>query len=177
MVLTAAGKPLRLEKRALPVPGQGELLIEVAACAVCRTDLHVVDGELEGPRPIVPGHEVVGRIVALGPGATCFAVGDRVGVPWLGQTCGRCSYCREGAENLCDTPQFTGFTRDGGFATHIVADAGHCFAIPDSFMTTRSAVQFIFSSARMGTMSSHFQAGSTLRRRTKPCAHPASSPT
>lgn len=133
MCLDTPGVPLRMERRPLPEPGHGELLIEVSACAVCRTDLHIVDGDLIGPRPIVPGHEVVGRVLALGPGAAGFKPGDRVGVPWLGHTCGRCFYCRSGAENLCDAPQFTGFTRDGGFATHIVADAAHCFAIPAAF--------------------------------------------
>lgn len=139
MVLSAAGAPLRLEERILPAPGRGELLIQVSACAVCRTDLHVVDGDLQGPKPIVPGHEVIGRVLSLGQEAGGFAVGDRVGVPWLGLTCGRCFYCRRGAENLCDAPQFTGFTRDGGFATHIVADAGHCFAIPTAFGDVEAA--------------------------------------
>lgn len=133
MCLDTPGVPLRMEGRPLPEPGKGELLIEVSACAVCRTDLHVVDGDLIGPRPIVPGHEIVGRVLALGPDTASFKLGDRVGVPWLGHTCGRCFYCRSGAENLCDTPEFTGFTRDGGFATHVVAYAAHCFAIPTAF--------------------------------------------
>ncbi len=113
--------------------GPGELLIAVGACGVCRTDLHVVDGDLTHPKlPIVPGHEIVGRVAAIGEGVAGFSVGERVGVPWLGATCGVCSYCREGAENLCDAPVFTGYTRDGGFATHTVADARFCFPLGES---------------------------------------------
>jgi propanol-preferring alcohol dehydrogenase len=133
MVLTAPGLPLRLELREDPVPGPGDVCVKVAACGVCRTDLHVVDGELPGiAYPIIPGHEVVGRVEALGPGVTSVAVGERVGVPWLGYTCGECSYCRSNQENLCDRPRFTGYTRDGGFATHIVADARYCFPLGES---------------------------------------------
>jgi alcohol dehydrogenase, propanol-preferring len=118
----------------MPVPGRGDVLIEVAACGVCRTDLHVVDRELPDIRyPIVPGHEIVGRVAAFGTGVTGFAVGARVGIPWLGATCGICPYCRSGRENLCDAPVFTGYTRDGGYATHAVADARYCFALPDAF--------------------------------------------
>jgi len=99
---------------------------------VCRTDLHVVDGELPKPKlPIVPGHEIVGRVTAIGAGVAGFAIGERVGVPWLGRTCGVCHYCREGRENLCDAPLFTGYTRDGGYATHALADAGYCFPLPE----------------------------------------------
>jgi propanol-preferring alcohol dehydrogenase len=133
MQLDAPRQPLRRVERPRPAPGRGELLIEVAACAVCRTDLHVVDGDLEGPLPIIPGHEVVGRVLQAGEAVAGFAIGDRVGVPWLGRTCGHCLYCRSNAENLCDQPVFTGFTRDGGFATHLVADARYCFALPCSF--------------------------------------------
>ena len=105
-------------------------MIAVGACGVCRTDLHVVDGDLAHPRlPIVPGHEIVGRVAAIGQGVSGFAVGERVGVPWVGATCGHCSYCKEGSENLCDAPAFTGYTRDGGFATHTVADARYCFPL------------------------------------------------
>jgi len=130
MVLTAPGAALRLERREDPVPGPGEVRVKVSACGVCRTDLHVVDGELPGiAYPIIPGHEVVGRVDALGPGVTGLDVGERVGVPWLGYTCGECSYCRCGQENLCDRPRFTGYTRDGGFATHLVADARYCFSL------------------------------------------------
>jgi propanol-preferring alcohol dehydrogenase len=133
MVLTAPGAPLRFEPREDPLPGAGEVQIKVSACGVCRTDLHVVDGELPGiSYPIVPGHEVVGRVDALGPDVTSLRVGERVGVPWLGYTCGECSYCRSGQENLCDRPRFTGYTRDGGFATHLVADARYCFPLGEN---------------------------------------------
>jgi len=131
MVLERAHTPLVMRARPLPAPGQGEVRIEVAACGVCRTDLHVVDGELPDPAlPLVPGHEIVGRVAALGAGVTSLAVGERVGVPWLGFTCGVCPYCRAGRENLCDRPRFTGYTRDGGYATHTVADARYCFPLP-----------------------------------------------
>jgi propanol-preferring alcohol dehydrogenase len=130
MVLERPRIPLVLRERPLPQAGPGDLLIAVSACGVCRTDLHVVDGELERPRlPIVPGHEIVGRVAAIGEGVDGFTPGERVGVPWLGATCGVCPYCREGAENLCDAPVFTGYTRDGGFATHTVADARFCFPL------------------------------------------------
>lgn len=131
MVLNEPGRPLEMREYPPPTPGRGEILIEVAACGVCRTDLHVVDGELPHPKlPIVPGHEVVGRVVALGPEVTGVSPGDRVGVPWLGHTCGVCAYCRDGRENLCDAPLFTGYTRNGGYATHAVADARYCFPLP-----------------------------------------------
>jgi propanol-preferring alcohol dehydrogenase len=130
MVLAKPGTPLVLCERETPRPGKGEILVEVAACGVCRTDLHVVDGDLTEPKlPIVPGHEIVGRIAELGDGVTGFRHGQRVGVPWLGYTCGTCPYCRADRENLCDRPQFTGYTRDGGYATHAVADARYCFAL------------------------------------------------
>jgi propanol-preferring alcohol dehydrogenase len=130
MVLDRPRTLLAMRERPLPVPGYGEILVAVAACGVCRTDLHVVDGELEHSKlPIVPGHEIVGRVAELGTGVSGFAVGERVGVPWLGATCGTCQYCRSGRENLCDTPVFTGYTRDGGFATHTVADARFCFPL------------------------------------------------
>jgi len=133
MQLDAPGQPLRMVERPMPQPGPGEVLLEVAACGICRTDLHVVDGDIHGHLPIVPGHEIVGRIVARGERSGLYAIGARVGVPWLGHTCGTCPYCRMEAENLCDDPQFTGFTRDGGFATHVVADERYCFAIPDRY--------------------------------------------
>ncbi len=133
MVLTAPGAPLQFERREDPVPGSGDVRVKVGACGVCRTDLHVVDGELPDiAYPIVPGHEVVGRVDALGPGVTSLRVGERVGVPWLGYTCGKCSYCRSGQEILCDRPRFSGYTRDGGFATHLVADARYCFALGEA---------------------------------------------
>ncbi|WP_345541415.1 zinc-dependent alcohol dehydrogenase family protein [Variovorax defluvii] len=130
MVLPAAGQPLRMEKRPLPEPAAGEMRLRVLACAVCRTDLHIVDGELALPvQPIVPGHEIVGRVEAIGPGVQGHRIGDRVGVPWLGHSCGHCAYCAQDAENLCDTPRFTGYHRDGGFATHVIAEADYCLPL------------------------------------------------
>ncbi|HEY2356126.1 MAG TPA: alcohol dehydrogenase catalytic domain-containing protein, partial [Phenylobacterium sp.] len=117
MVLDAPGSTLRPEHREDPQPGPGEVRLRVRACGVCRTDLHVVDGDLPQRRsPIVPGHEIVGIVEAVGAGVAGLGVGDRLGVPWLGETCGHCRYCRDGEENLCDTPGFTGWTRDGGYA-------------------------------------------------------------
>jgi propanol-preferring alcohol dehydrogenase len=133
MVLDRPHAPLTMQERPLPTCGPGEIVIEVAACGVCRTDLHVVDGELPDAKlPIVPGHEIVGRVAALGQGVSGFTLGARVGVAWLGWTCGVCSFCRKGQENLCDRPLFTGYTRDGGYASHTVADARYCFALPES---------------------------------------------
>jgi alcohol dehydrogenase, propanol-preferring len=130
MVLAAPGTPLVWMPRADPTLEPGEVRVRVGACGVCRTDLHVVDGELPDiPYPIIPGHEVVGRIEATGPGVHDLTVGMRVGVPWLGFTCGSCPYCRRHEENLCDHPKFTGYTRDGGFASHLVADARYCFPL------------------------------------------------
>jgi propanol-preferring alcohol dehydrogenase len=114
-----------------PQPGPGEIRVRVEACGVCRTDLHLMDGDLPDPKlPVVPGHEVVGRVDALGEDVKEFGLGERVGVPWLGHTCGRCPYCASGRENLCDAPIFTGYTRDGGFATHAIADASYAFRLP-----------------------------------------------
>ena len=133
MVLERPKTALKMRERPVPSPGPGEVLIEIGACGVCRTDLHVVDGELPDPKlPIVPGHEIVGRVAALGDGVSAPSVGSRVGVPWLGSTCGVCPYCRSGRENLCDRPLFTGYTRDGGYATHAVADARYCFPLPQA---------------------------------------------
>ena len=133
MVLDAPRAALVLRERPRPMPGAGEILIKVSACGVCRTDLHIVDGELEHPKlPIVPGHEIVGRVAVLGTGVTGFSLGERVGVPWLGATCGICPYCRSDAENLCDAPVFTGYTRDGGYATHVAADARFCFPLGET---------------------------------------------
>src|SRR5690242_936286 len=130
MVLDRPRTPLAMRERPLPAPGTGEILVAVSACGVCRTDLHVVDGDLTNPRlPVVPGHEIVGRVAVLGRGLSGFTVGQRVGVPWLGATCGICPYCRSNRENLCDRPVFTGYTRDGGFASHTVADARYCFPL------------------------------------------------
>jgi propanol-preferring alcohol dehydrogenase len=121
-----------MEELELPPPGPGQVAIAVTACGVCRTDLHVVDGDLTEPKlPLVPGHEIVGRVTALGAGVTGLAVGDRVGVPWLGHSCGRCPYCERGAENLCDEPGFTGYTIDGGYAEGCVADAAYVFRLPN----------------------------------------------
>jgi alcohol dehydrogenase, propanol-preferring len=133
MQLTAQRTPLALVSLPDPTPGPGEVRVRVAACGVCRTDLHVVDGELPNPRlPLIPGHEIVGRIDAVGGAVDNLQIGMRVGIPWLGHTCGVCPYCRRGQENLCDNPQFTGYTRDGGYATHAVADSRFVFALPES---------------------------------------------
>lgn len=130
MVLPAPGTRLQMQEREDPLPADGQIRVKVSACGVCRTDLHVVDAELPDIRyPIVPGHEIVGRVDLVGPGVTTHKVGDRVGIPWLGYTCGTCRFCREGMENLCDRPLFTGYTRDGGYATHTVADARYAFPL------------------------------------------------
>ncbi|MGD9804320.1 MAG: zinc-dependent alcohol dehydrogenase family protein [Hyphomicrobiaceae bacterium] len=134
MLLEAVGHPLKSIERETPRPGAGQVLVEVAACAVCRTDLHVIDGDLPYSKlPLVPGHEIVGRVTAVGDGQVQFAVGDRVGIPWLGHTCGTCGFCRSGRENLCDAPGFTGYQIDGGYATHAIADARYCFRIPSAY--------------------------------------------
>ncbi|HLI20199.1 MAG TPA: zinc-dependent alcohol dehydrogenase family protein [Stellaceae bacterium] len=132
MRLMAAHEKLRLETALpLPQPGAHQVLLRVAACGVCRTDLHVVDGELTQPKlPLIPGHEIVGTVEALGAGVTGLAPGERIGVPWLGFTCGTCAYCRSGRENLCDNARFTGYTIDGGYADHAIADARFCFPLP-----------------------------------------------
>lgn len=132
MQLDAPGRPLRPVSRPKPEPGPGEVRVAVAACGVCRTDLHVADGDIRGSLPIIPGHEIVGRIEKVGVGVSGFKVGQRVGIPWLGKTCGTCPYCVSRRENLCDAPLFTGFTRDGGFASHCIADARYCFHLPGS---------------------------------------------
>jgi propanol-preferring alcohol dehydrogenase len=130
MVFERAHQPLRSRDIPVPRPGPGELLLKVHACGVCRTDLHIVDGELSHPKvPLVPGHEIVATVVATGEGVNGFSVGDRAGVPWLGWTCGSCRYCRAGRENLCERALFTGYTRDGGFAQFTVADQGACFRL------------------------------------------------
>jgi propanol-preferring alcohol dehydrogenase len=140
MLLERARSPLRPSDVPDPVPGPGELLLEVKACGVCRTDLHVVDGELTEPRlPLVPGHEIVATVVARGADATRFDVGARVGVPWLGWTCGECNACRRGNENLCVRARFTGYTRDGGYAERTVADERYCFALPPEYPDTEAA--------------------------------------
>ncbi|MBK6863960.1 MAG: zinc-dependent alcohol dehydrogenase family protein [Ideonella sp.] len=133
MLLERAGAPLVATELPDPTPGPGQVLIRVLACGVCRTDLHVADGELARPKlPLVLGHEIVGEVAGLGAGATRFAIGERVGVPWLGWTCGTCAYCRSGRENLCGAARFTGYDIDGGYAELAVADERFCFALPDS---------------------------------------------
>lgn len=133
MVLEQAGSPLRLQQRPVPSPGPTEVRLRVLACAVCRTDLHIVDAELAVPRlPLVPGHEIVGIVEALGRDVHTLRQGDRVGVPWLGHVCGHCDFCLTQRENLCDHPVFTGHGRDGGFATHVVAEAAFCLALPQA---------------------------------------------
>ncbi len=130
MVLSTPGVPLQMQERVDPEPSEGEVRVKVSACGVCRTDLHVVDAELPNIKyPIVPGHEIVGRVDGIGRNVTMHRVGDRVGIPWLAYTCGVCRYCREGMENLCDRPLFTGYTRDGGYATHTIADARYAFPL------------------------------------------------
>ncbi|TJV72858.1 MAG: zinc-binding alcohol dehydrogenase family protein [Mesorhizobium sp.] len=130
MVLEKPGTLLNVVDRPDPLPGAGEIRLKVEACAVCRTDLHVVDGDLPWPKlPLVPGHEIVGIVDLVGEGVSRSRLGQRVGVPWLGHTCGHCPYCNAGAENLCDQPVFTGYTRDGGFASHVIADEHFAFEL------------------------------------------------
>ncbi len=134
MVLEKRGTPLKLLDLPVPSPAPGEIVVRVAACGVCRTDLHVVDGELPDPKlPIIPGHEVVGYVTKLGPGVTAFKEGDRVGIPWLGGTCGTCRYCLAGRENLCEQPGFTGYTINGGYAEYAAARADYCFPLPPKY--------------------------------------------
>jgi len=140
MQLDQTGSPLRLVSRAVEHPGAGQLLLRVSACGVCRTDLHIVDGDLPAlDHPIVPGHEVVGTVVELGAGTDGFEAGQRVGVPWLGWTCGQCRYCMSGRENLCDDARFTGYHLAGGYADYILADARYCFALPESYSDAEAA--------------------------------------
>lgn len=140
MVLHRPGEGLVMEERERPVPAPGQVLVRVRACGVCRTDLHVVDGDLTEPRlPIVPGHEVVGGIAALGEGVDRFEIGQRVGIPWLGDTCGRCGYCEAGQENLCDDARFTGYQIDGGYADYVVADQRYCFPVAGGLSDAEAA--------------------------------------
>jgi propanol-preferring alcohol dehydrogenase len=140
MVMHRAGEPLRLEELPMPSPGPGQLLIKVAACGVCRTDLHIIDGELTKPKlPLVLGHEIVGHVAGIGEGVAGFKEGDRVGVPWLGHTDGTCPYCLMGRENLCDNPGFTGYDINGGYAEFTVADHEYCFHLPDGYSDAEAA--------------------------------------
>jgi propanol-preferring alcohol dehydrogenase len=133
-------RPLEYTDVSEPVPGTGEVLIKVSACGICRTDLHVVDGELTRPKlPLVPGHQIVGRVRACGEGVDQFAEGDRAGVPWLGWTCGECRFCRRGRENLCESAKFTGYDLDGGYAEYAVADERFCFRIPAAYPDVQAA--------------------------------------
>lgn len=140
MVWPGPGKPLVESELPTPEPREGEILVRVLACGVCRTDLHVIDGELPKPKlPLVPGHEIVGVVVRSGPGAHRFSVGDRVGIPWLGRTCGSCRFCRSGRENLCEHPEFTGYTRDGGYAEYVSADERFAFPLPEGYSDGEAA--------------------------------------
>ena len=140
MRFEAVGKPLHLQECPTPVPDTMQVLVKVSACAVCRTDLHVVDGELAEPKlPLIPGHEIIGHIAALGPGVKDFVLGERVGIAWLGWSCGHCDFCRRGEENLCPSARFTGYQLDGGFATHVLADARYVFALPAGYSDQEAA--------------------------------------
>lgn len=140
MILEAQRQPLRLADIPEPVPGPEQILIKVSACGVCRTDLHILDGDLTGPKlPLVPGHQIVGTVLRLGPDSEGFNLGDRVGVPWLGWTDGECRYCLSDRENLCDKARFTGYDIDGGFAEYAVADHRYCFPIPEGFSDLQAA--------------------------------------
>lgn len=140
MILESPGKPLVLKEVSVPKPGTEQMLIRIHACGVCRTDLHIVDGELTSPKlPLIIGHQIVGTIVQLGERVEKFRVGDRVGVPWLGDSCGKCKYCRRGKENLCENAKFTGYTIDGGYAEYTVADQKYCFHLPDEYSDLETA--------------------------------------
>jgi propanol-preferring alcohol dehydrogenase len=140
MVLEAPGKSLKFRELPAPRPGPHQVLIKIHACGVCRTDLHVVDGELTDPKlPLIPGHEIVGTIIQMGDGVEGFHTGERIGIPWVGHTCGKCSYCRSDRENLCDRPEFTGYTLDGGYAEYTVADTRYCFHLPEGYSDTAVA--------------------------------------
>jgi len=140
MVLEQQGRPLKLKQVPVPEPQPEQVLIRVHTCGVCRTDLHVVDGDLKNPKlPLILGHEIVGTVVERGRTVRQFKVGDRIGVPWLGHTDGTCRYCKKGMENLCDNPKFTGYTLDGGYAEYTVADQGYCFAIPKPYSNAEAA--------------------------------------
>jgi propanol-preferring alcohol dehydrogenase len=140
MILEKPGEALQYRHVPDPIPLSGQVLVKVAACGVCRTDLHVVDGDLTDPElPIIPGHEIVGRVEAIGSNIGGFRIGDRVGIPWLGHTCGQCFFCKTNRENLCDAPRFTGYQINGGYAEYTVAEAAYCFAIPESYADAAAA--------------------------------------
>ena len=140
MLFDSAHRPLRLARIPRPEPGPGQVLIRVSACGVCRTDLHLVDGELPDPKsPVIPGHEIIGTVVETGEGVDRFSSGQRVGVPWLGFTCGECRYCRNGQENLCDGAKFTGYQIDGGYSDYTVADQRYCFPITGGYSDAEAA--------------------------------------
>ncbi len=140
MLFDGVGQPLRSAAVAEPVPAEGQVLVKVGACGLCRTDLHVVDGDLTHPKlPLIPGHQVVGEIVGVGSGVETVHTGDRVGIPWLGWTCGKCFFCTTGQENLCDNARFTGYDIDGGYADYTVADARFCFPIDRSYSDIEAA--------------------------------------
>lgn len=140
MVLEQQRQPLVARECAIPLPGAGEVQLRVLACGICRTDLHVVDGDLHEPRlPLIPGHQIVGRVSALGAGVERWQIGQRIGVPWLGASCGHCAFCLSRRENLCDHARYTGYQRDGGFAEYAVANADYCFPIPDNFSDVQAA--------------------------------------
>ncbi len=140
MQLQIPGHPLVPVELPIPEPGPGKILVRIQACGVCRTDLHVVDGELPDPKlPLIPGHEIVGTVEALGKGVERFTLGERVGIPWLGYTCGACTYCRSGRENLCDAAQFTGYQLDGGYAEYTLADERYCFPLPPQYSDVEAA--------------------------------------
>ena len=140
MQLLRPGQPLQLVNEAPGKPGRGQVLVRVAACGVCRTDLHIVDGDLPAlNHPVVPGHEIVGRVAEIGPGVDTLKIDDRVGIPWLGWTCGHCGYCTSGRENLCDEARFTGYQLNGGYAEDVIADSRYCFSLPDGYSDTEAA--------------------------------------
>lgn len=140
MVFDGAAPVLSEREWSEPLPGDGQLLIDIRACGICRTDLHVIDGDLTHPKlPVIPGHEIVGVVTKAGAGVKGFSVGDRVGVPWMAHTCGRCPYCSDGRENLCDAPSFTGYTIDGGYAERVVADSRYCFHLPQRYSDVEAA--------------------------------------
>jgi propanol-preferring alcohol dehydrogenase len=140
MMLEKPGELLRMRELSVPIPGPEHVLIKVHACGVCRTDLHIIDGELPHPKlPLIPGHEIIGTVVKMGKQTEGFAIGQRIGVPWLGYTDGQCSYCKKGRENLCDNAKFTGYTLDGGYADYVVADHRYCFSVPSSYTDAEAA--------------------------------------